>query len=119
MRKIKTIKMNDRELTIRELRVKDVVEIFSNADKIELSDIPGTIDKLLPRCCDFTWDDLYELGGSEIEEIYGAFKEVNAVFFEVAGTMGLGGIIEGLKTSIRKEFSAALAGSFKPDTPAP
>lgn len=117
MRKNKIFKIDDREVTIKELRVKDILSIFEGADK--QGNVMGVIADLLSRCSDLQITDLEEMAPSELKLIYEGFREVNDVFFEAARQWGLGGTIEELKKSIQKEFSAALAVSFSQDTPTP
>lgn len=114
MRKLKTIKIDDREITVKELRVSDIIGLFGSGQS---PDVMSVVAEALPRCSDVTLEDLKDMAPSEIETIYEAFREVNAVFFKVAGQMGLDAILEELKASIRKEFSGALADSFRPATP--
>jgi hypothetical protein len=113
LRKHKSIKIDDKEITVRELRVKDLIELLdrtgadpNNANLLE------ALRTFLPKCSDLTVDDLTGMAPSEIKQVYDAFKEVNEVFFETARGLGLGNVVADLKNSIRKEFSAAFADSF-------
>jgi len=111
MRKHKSIKIDDKEITVKELRVKDIVEVFSSGDNA--ADLMSKLTILLPRFTDgITPEDLQEMAPSEIKSIYDAFREVNDVFFELALEMGLAGAVEEIKQSIKREFSGALAGSL-------
>jgi len=111
MRKHKTLKIDDREITVKELRVKDIIELFGEAG--ESSDVMSKIEYFLPRFTDgITVEELKEMAPSEIKSIYDTFREVNEVFFVLALGMGLAGAIEEIKQSIRREFSGALAGSL-------
>lgn len=115
MRVRKTIKIDEKEITLKEFRVKDVIDILKDASpdaQAGNGDIVETIKKLLPICSDMTVEDLFAMAPSEIKQVYEAFKEANAVFFEVAQSLGLGSIVQELKNSIRKEFSGVLADSF-------
>ena len=111
MRKHKTLKIDDREITVKELRVRDIMEAFSGSDNA--ADFMGKLETLLPRFTDgITPADLQEMAPSEIKSIYDAFKEVNAVFFALAQEMGLAGAFAEIKEAIKREFSGALAGSL-------
>ncbi len=116
MRKIKTVKIDDREITIKELRVKDLISILEGD---ESRDVMGRVSELLPLCSSLSVDDLREMAPSEIAQIYEAFREVNAVFFDAARQMGLSEVISALKETIRTEFSEALAGSLRQVTQTP
>lgn len=118
MRKHKTLKIDDKEITVKELRVKDVIDIFGDTNRDT-----GLFDKakeFLPRFTDnLTLDDLIAMAPSEIKTVYDDFKEVNAVFFDVAREMGLNNVLQELKASIQREFSGTLAASLRQAIPAP
>lgn len=118
MRKHKTIKIDDHEITVKELRVKDIMELFGTTQ--DTSDILAKAEYFLPRCTEgITMDGLKAMAPSEIKTIYDAFVEVNQVFFDLAQEMGLANVMTELKVAIRKEFSEALADSLKQVTPTP
>ncbi len=83
MRRIKTIKVNDYEITIKELRVKDYIELMKALEAGSVIEDP----KLLG--IDISKEQLYDLAPSELKIIWEAFKEVNEVFFEIAQTVKL------------------------------
>ena len=107
MRKTKKIKIDDKEITVLELRVKDIRKILDSAEEISgFSDI----ETLLPMATDLKLKDLDELAPSEIRQIWQAFSEVNADFFGLAQKMGLEKI---LKSSISEHLTNAYADSLK------
>ena len=113
MRKHKITKIDDKEITVRELRVRDLIELLDGTGVDPKSaNILEALRTFLPKCSDLTVDDLIGMAPSEIKQVYDAFKEVNEVFFETARGLGLGNVITDLKNLIRKEFSEAFAGSF-------
>lgn len=113
MRKHKITKIDDKEITVRELRVRDLIELLDGTGVDPKSaNILEALRTFLPKCSDLTVDDLIGMAPSEIKQVYDAFKEVNEVFFETARGLGLGNVITDLKNLIRKEFSAAFADSF-------
>jgi len=114
MRKKKTIKIDDKEITIRELRVKDILEVFDSFGEKNLSDIQGQIETFLPRVTDAKLKDLKDMAPSEITLLYDAFREVNASFFDMARSAGLDRFIADIKATILKDFSELFAGSLKP-----
>jgi hypothetical protein len=110
--------MDDKEITVKELRVVDILEIFSGAEGAP--DSMAHIEKYIPRCFEgVKIDDLKEMAPSEIKELFEVFKEVNAVFFDLALEMGLAGVIEEIKKMIQMEFSGTLAGLSKMAMPGP
>ena len=119
MRKRKTIKVDSREITVKELMVKEIMDIFNDMTSIEGNSMAGFADeikKILPLATDLTLDDLYTMAPSEIKEIYDAIKEVNAVFFDLAESLGIAKMLEGVKNSIVSDFSGLVLGSLTQDT---
>ena len=120
MRKRKTIKIDEKEITVLELRVKDVLEIYEEIEaKKGLEDIQSQARQFLPKAISLDIQDLKEMAPSELKELYEAFKEVNAVFFEAAQTLGLGSLLSEAKKSIVKDFGNLCADSLKPGTSEP
>ena len=99
MRKIKTIKIDDKEIIVKELRVKEIRDMLSKSEKIKGAD---DIFAMLPACVNVKTAELDEYAPSELQLIYDAFREVNAVFFGLAAKSGIFGI---LKNSILKNLT--------------
>lgn len=119
MRKRKTIKIDEAEITVMELRVKDYLETIESMDgkgDLNLSTITPIVKRLLPMACDIDPKAIIDMTPSEIEELFTAFKEVNASFFRMAQAMGLGEIIKGLKKTLLSEFAGIFADSLKQGT---
>lgn len=121
MRKIGTLKIDNREITVKELRVKDLLALLNGVDDQEtnVQSLMERIEAFLPKAADIQLSELYEMAPSEIRQIYEKFKEVNAVFFETARALGLGDFLKKLKASLLQDFSVMLPGLSKPDTKAP
>lgn len=118
MRKTKLFKLDDREIIVKELRVRDIMELFGGGE--ETPDMLSKLRAALPRCVDgVTLEDLQQMAPSEIKTIYEAFREINDVFFGLARQAGLSDVIEAVKQSMREEFSAVLADSLKRAMPPP
>jgi hypothetical protein len=116
MRKRKTIKVDDREITVKELTVKEILEIGNRiADQDKAGDVSlGAIKAALGNHLGMgvegvQVDDLMEMAPSEIDSIYQAFKEVNAVFFEVAQQAGLKDLLRTLQEAVKRDFLKSLA----------
>lgn len=82
MRKIKIIKLDEREVTVKELRVKDIKAVFSGeSDK--------TLIDHLPLVTDLTAADIDELAPSELAVVWETVKEVNADFLDLMTRTGV------------------------------
>ncbi len=118
MRKNKSIKIDDREITIKELRVKDYISMFEfDGDKDpDLETIISQVKKILPQIIDVAFDELTEMAPSEIKLIWEGIKEVNDSFLEMARSLGLEKILTDIKSAILKDFSGLVASSLKQGT---
>ena len=102
MRKQKTIKIDSMEITVRELRVKDIRDIIEQGDKTVSGGL-DQIEKILPLATDLTLSQIEDMAPSELQTIWNAFREVNAAFFDLVAKTG---IAEALKSSILKDLTA-------------
>lgn len=124
----KTATIKDTEYVVRELTIGEIIELFENTTtKAEDFRKVGTTDAAASEFLkkeiqvllniamegDHELKDFYKMKPSEAKLIYNAFKEANKVFFDIAVQMGLEGILQGVKDSIRKDFSVVLASSSK------
>ena len=105
MRKIKTIKIYEKEITIKELRVKDIRKMIAMSETPG-DDILGDVGKLLPLTVDISPQELEELAPSEIKMLWEGFKEVNADFLAVIERLGIARTFESL---IKKHLTEAFA----------
>jgi hypothetical protein len=110
MRKHEVIEIDGKKITVSELKVKDILSLFQGEDgklgSVKVSDIISRAKDVLPLTVDCPVDELTEFAPSELEEIWEAFKRVNAVFFKLAGALGLTGVLEDLKNSAVRIFSS-------------
>jgi hypothetical protein len=93
MRKIKTMNLGDQEVTVNELRVKDIRELLKRADEAgrEDSDIFDEIARTMTMCTDLSEAEILDLAPSELKQLWEAIREVNSDFFElVSQTAALG-----------------------------
>jgi hypothetical protein len=121
MRKSTKIKLDDREYTLLEVRPIDVLSLLpGDGDLAEGEEQVGgeswreLFQKALPLVCEgLDFDGLVQLAPSEIEELWKAFKEVNASFFKIAGWLGMETMVDKAVAAIRQglagEFSKAFA----------
>lgn len=85
MRKIKTIKIDDRELTVKELTVRQVWGLFQDGGEMS-----ARMDSLLEMACpELSRDVAMDMAPSELMQVWTVFKEVNADFLEIAKAVGL------------------------------
>lgn len=106
MRKTKSIKIDDKEITVKELRVKDIRQIMDGGEEISWLEY-------LPMVCDLDPMALEEMAPSEIKAIVEAAKEVNADFLELMEKTGL---MELLKSSMKAQFADMLPDSSNTGT---
>jgi hypothetical protein len=111
MRKTKLIKIDDLEITVKELRVKDIRQIMNSLS--DINDIQNAIE-LLPMVTDLPTEKIEEMAPSELNQVYDAAKEVNAFFLSL---MEKSGIVTALKTSIQTNLTASFAELSRPGTP--
>lgn len=116
MRKSKTVKIDDKEITVKELRVKDIRTLLEIAEKAEEDDFLKEVETLLPLVIDIKLNDIEEMAPSEIKILWEAFQEVNADFLSVIGRLG---IKETFTSFVRKHLTDALADLSSGDIPEP
>ena len=111
MRKTKKINLNGKEVEIYELRVKDIRHIFSGSKSAEVNF--DQLGELLPMATNMKATDLEELSISEVQDLWNAFMEVNAVFFDMAAKVGLGKMIsDSIQKSLTDSFAASSKGAM-------
>jgi hypothetical protein len=98
MRKVKTIKIDDKEITLKELRVKDIKVMLDGAKAGDLANI----ESYLPVVSGLTMAEIEELAPSELKLVVDAAKEVNADF--LAG-LDMLGIMSTIKAMIQKQLT--------------
>lgn len=114
MRKTKIIKIDNKEITIKELRVKDIRTVLEIAENAEEDDFLKQAETLLPLVTDIKRDDIEEMAPSEIKILWEAFREVNADFLSVIGRLGIG---ETFVKLIQAHLTDALADLSNGDIP--
>lgn len=114
MRKSKNIKIDDKEITVKELRVKDILEIFNTIGQEGIENLGNQIQIFLPMFTkDVSLEDLESMSPSEINQIVEALKEVNSDFLSLASRLGLDKLIKNFQEAVMVDFSNLLAGSLK------
>ena len=126
MRIRKPIKIDDREYVIRELTVREIINLFQeateNASKVDgeadntgLDFFRNEAERLINLAFEGTHkpEDFIDMAPSELDSIYQKFREVNEVFFRIALSVGIEKILDELREVILSDFSALLVGSSK------
>lgn len=138
-RKREVVKIDDREFTIKELTLEQIIDIsngsvlFSgmlkgydnekqtdgeNQPKTIVDELKSAVDdikRIMEFSCDFTTKDLVSLSPSEIRKLWETFKSVNSDFFFTIDKMGLLEILSGIKDVVLNHYSRALATLWRVD----
>lgn len=117
MRLTKRVKIDNKEYTVKELTVQEVLEIAGSATSTTrtVGGMQDLIKEHLPKATDVTLEDLKMMAPSEIKLLWDAFREVNAVFFGTADSIGVTMMLSDLKSSFMKEWSLLVRTSLKQD----
>jgi hypothetical protein len=105
------------KIIVKEFTTAEVFEMFA-LDKIPkdatFESFQEQLKEYLPKCLEgASLDDLKLLPPSKLKEIWLAFKECNSVFFGVAQTLGLGSLLERLRSALANDFGRIFATSLK------
>ncbi len=104
------------KIIVKEFTTAEVFEMFA-MDKIpkdaSFESFQEQLKEYLPKCLEgASLEDLKQLPPSKLKEIWLAFKECNSVFFGVAQTLGLGSLIERLRSALANDFGRIFAASL-------
>lgn len=130
MRRVKDVQVDKTVYTVRELTVKEIINLFQRVEKkspdsedTDTTDSIGYLKSELQQMLalglegDYKVEDFYDMSPSELKQIYEAFKEVNSVFFGIARQVGMGELLEQVIRQIRIAFSEVLVSSLNRATP--
>ena len=82
MQKIKNVQVGEKIVVLKELRVKDILELKNHfADEVKLTALVTSGESLLKIVCNLTQEDMAELSFSELELLEKEFRELNAPLF--------------------------------------
>lgn len=109
MRKNKTFKMDDKEVQVYELRVKDYRALIAKFGTQDISPkmFLEEFENLIPMATNLTMADFDEMAPSEVEVVYENFKECNSVFFDLLSKLGLGDLLGRVKLAILADLQTA------------
>lgn len=126
MKKSETIEINEKQYSISELTIRQIIEIVQNGQvekslallstdnkEFSLSQIFNSfleeIRVIVNKCCSFTVEDLEDLAPSEIKELFECFKRVNSDFLSVLRETGIVVALSSIKERMVVDFSKVLA----------
>ena len=121
-RKFDTVFLNDREITVKELTVGEILDLIQAEDGADnsIAAFGRKAEAFLQVSCGLALQDLKAFAPSQIKVLYDKFREVNSAFFDLARTLRaqemLDGVMEELKRSLASDFSRLLSASSKPAT---
>lgn len=118
MRKQEPVKIDKKEIMVKELTVREILEIAelknvksAKGEELSLTMFKKEFSNYLPKAVTgIKLDEMLDLAPSELKEIYDKFKEVNGVFFDVARAAGLTALLDQIKTAVQKDFLKLLVG---------
>ncbi len=115
MRKQKKVKIDNKEIVVKELRVRDMLELMEEWDKEQNFSL-SYASKILECATEgVNLEDLKDFTPSELKIIWDAFEEVNSVFFKAAQAVGLGKVVVQIKDSLINDLSRLLVNSSRQD----
>jgi hypothetical protein len=116
MRKTATITINDRVVTVHELTNRQIWDLRQQYSDISTA---GMVDIMLPLCVDCSKDFLMDLTPSETKVLLEKFKEVNEVFFDLLGSLGIMDALGGIKETVAANMKSLLSNSSSEATVKP
>ena len=121
-----TLEVNGKKAdwTIYELRVRTILELFEKFEKnqnseTETDQFKRLFNELLPKITDLTFEEMKDLAPSELMQGWNIFKEVNADFFVIAQTIGLGETVKAMKEMFVNNLLKGFASSSEEAIPEP
>ena len=102
MRKREIVKIDDKEITVKELTVREILDVFNGLS--EASSPQEILLGDLPKLTDASAEDLVSMAPSDLETLVEAAKRVNASFFKIAQRAGLGKILETILATFQHDF---------------
>ena len=108
MQRTKKITLSEREIEVKELKVRDVWDRVAKVGTD--TDIKAEAENLLKKCAGISLEDIQDLYPSEIQELWSAIREVNEGFFVAAEAMNLGEEARKIIRSAAMDLSAQSSG---------
>ena len=114
MRKHGIVKIDDKEITVWELKITDWLEIVEKGKTMPLSvdSVMDLVQEHIGKLTSLKLEELKAFAPSEIRVIVDKVKEINSDFFELAQWMGIPETLKGMKNLLIQDsyklFSDAL-----------
>ena len=117
MRKQIKFKLDEKEITAKELTVEEIIGLPEKIGEDTSADaLEALLGGLLPQLIDgVKYDELKTLAPSELKTIWQKIKEANEVFFETAQWLELDGLLGEIKRAVMKDLSGLFADFAKQD----
>lgn len=124
MRQRKVITIDNREIEIKEITVREIRNFLQDMETEPTPGIEGiyvVLTRFMPTCVNgITIEDLEDMPPSDIEKVYNTFREVNAVFFKAANLFqGENQLIIRLREAIVPLLMMRFAALYLPAIPEP
>ena len=121
-RRFDTVFLNDKEITVKELTVGEILDLLQSEGDADnsIAAFGRKAEAFLQVSCGLALEDLKAFAPSQIKMLYDKFREVNQAFFDLARTLRaqemLAGVAAELKRSLASDFRELLSASSKPAT---
>lgn len=115
-RRIVDVKIDDQTYEVRELKVKEIIEILQDpllTEDASLNNLKPIAAKHLSKITTATLDDLINMAPSDIEKLVDKFKEVNSSFLSSIRAVGIDKWLSELKKAAIEDFGKVFVGSSK------
>ena len=115
MRRTTTFKMDDKEVVVYELKVRDYKELLGKfGGNIEMTPalFLENFSEIMPKATNLSMEDILDMAPSEIMVIYENFKECNETFFGLLDKIGLGTMLDSLKEALKSDLSKAFVKPY-------
>lgn len=117
MQRTKEIELAGRKIMVKELRVRDVRDLWDMDEGAGIAAFKAKVEVILPKVTDLaSIDDLQDFFPSEVKILWETIQEVNADFFEGARAVGVGPMVSGLTQAVLLDLSGLSVGSFSAAT---
>lgn len=110
MQKTKTICLQERDITVRELRIREVYDLLSKAQENGPEFMDG-LSSVFKGSTGLDLEDLLDFHASEALALWDAVLEVNASFLSLAERVGLDQPVKAILAGIKLDWNARSAAS--------
>ncbi len=112
MRNTKIIKIDDTEITLKELRVRDIYALFKAGEDTPLL---SRVDDLLVRGSDLEREKMMDMTPTDLNKLWEGFKDVNQSFLDMGDRLGLSEMVKQIMENVQKSLLDVPAFLLQPD----